>query len=355
MNRKRYLLIVFFIMLNILASNSIFELNLSEILKGYNFAIAPAENNLFFIADRNKQKVYVMDFSGKVSKSFGRRGEGPGEFRSIHNLLFIKEKLYVLDLSFLVHIFDKKGTFLRFIRLKHPTSNFKVLKGRIFEVVHEYKVEGKKVKVLDAIYLINEKGKVVKKIRNDNWLHKEMQTKGVPGSKNFVSWGWTHPYYPDMKIEVIKNSLVYCWTATNKLTFVDENGKEIKSIKVKALPPLKLTKAEIEHFRNLNRRSPSMFIPEGKASFYDFFYDRVRKVVVFVLPPSVVESQNGYPRSYEVVVTDLNFRPIKKLKIKIKRKGWGKVVGVYDGKILLKEPDEETDQIFLRFIDINLP
>ena len=357
MNRNRHHLIIFFVISNLLASNPLSELNLTRILKGgyKDFLITTGENQILYVVDRDNQKIYIIDFSGKVFKSFGGKGEGPGEFHGVNELLFAENRLYVNDWGVFIHVFDEKGNFLRLVRTKGLIIHkIKVLKGKIFGVANDYRVEGRKVTVLDAIYLINEKGEVLKKIKNDAWIHKEMQTEGLPGSGNFSSWGWTHPYYPDLKMEVIENHLVYCWTASNKLHFLDETGKPVKSVEVKALTPEKLNRVEIEYFRKLNKRDPAMFIPERKASFYEFFYDRMKKVVVFVLPPPVAEFQNGYPGSYEVVVTDLNFRPLKRLKIKIKRKGWALIAGVYDGKIILRERDEETDQTFIRFIDINL-
>ena len=94
MNGKIYCLIVFFIILNLLASNSLSELNLTEILKGgYTYRITVGEDPILYVADRYNQRIYIVDFSGKVLKSFGGKGEGPGEFHGINQLLFAEKRL----------------------------------------------------------------------------------------------------------------------------------------------------------------------------------------------------------------------------------------------------------------------
>jgi hypothetical protein len=57
-------------------------------------------------------KILVFAADGKFLFSFGRRGEGPGEFKTAFNLFLFKDRLIVPD-SGRLHIFSKTGAFTR--------------------------------------------------------------------------------------------------------------------------------------------------------------------------------------------------------------------------------------------------
>ncbi len=80
------------------------------------------EGNLYIYESKHKI-FYVLDPGGKLLTSFGRRGEGPGEFRMVGGLFIRNDRLIIPD--FLkIRILSKNGELIRDIRpaksIYHP-------------------------------------------------------------------------------------------------------------------------------------------------------------------------------------------------------------------------------------------
>jgi len=69
-------------------------------------------NGTLYIGDAGRKKFYLLDSDGKLVHSFGRDGEGPGEFIWLNDFFIIDDNLIVPDAG-KVHVFSKKGKFIR--------------------------------------------------------------------------------------------------------------------------------------------------------------------------------------------------------------------------------------------------
>jgi hypothetical protein len=69
-----------------------------------------------FIFDKKYGKFYVLDSSGEYKFSFGRYGEGPGEYMKMLKFFLVDKLLIVYDLNRLVY-FNSSGKFLKNVRL----------------------------------------------------------------------------------------------------------------------------------------------------------------------------------------------------------------------------------------------
>ncbi len=69
---------------------------------------------LLYVTDTVGHRVYVFDLAGKKIRSFGKRGEGDGEFNyPTHLAIDGQGNVYVMDtLNFRIQIFDKDGRFI---------------------------------------------------------------------------------------------------------------------------------------------------------------------------------------------------------------------------------------------------
>jgi DNA-binding beta-propeller fold protein YncE len=68
--------------------------------------------NRLYVTDTLRNAVYISDLEGNILGSFGKRGEGDGEFNYPTEVIVRKDELVVLDaMNFRVQIFDRQGKF----------------------------------------------------------------------------------------------------------------------------------------------------------------------------------------------------------------------------------------------------
>jgi len=77
-------------------------------------SLAVGDNGDIYVADGKNSKCYILDKDGKLKKTFGPVGEGPGEIRDPGqaNFHLTKNHLIVDDRTF-VHYFDLQGNYVR--------------------------------------------------------------------------------------------------------------------------------------------------------------------------------------------------------------------------------------------------
>jgi len=73
-----------------------------------------ADGNIF-ITDWDQRRILIFDSNGRYIRSFGRRGQGPGEFLNVSRVQFDEnERPYVVDiLQRRITYFDKDGRILK--------------------------------------------------------------------------------------------------------------------------------------------------------------------------------------------------------------------------------------------------
>jgi hypothetical protein len=74
------------------------------------------ENGQIYLVESKLNKVFILSSAGKLLNSFGKTGEGPGEFRFARNLFYSKEMIIIPEPS-RIHYFDKKGEHIKSINL----------------------------------------------------------------------------------------------------------------------------------------------------------------------------------------------------------------------------------------------
>jgi hypothetical protein len=85
-----------------------------------------------YVADVNARQIHVFDPSGKPILSFGRKGQGPGEFDYPHAVAVTATRLFVKDRGNRILTFDTAGLFSGQFRLSRPIASFCVRDGRTF-------------------------------------------------------------------------------------------------------------------------------------------------------------------------------------------------------------------------------
>ncbi len=84
-----------------------------ELATSRNNSVTLGPNGQIFVLDRSLDRIVVFSGGGEFVRSFGRSGEGPGEFRSPMALAWDgTDRLWVADgLNGRYHVFDSTGSF----------------------------------------------------------------------------------------------------------------------------------------------------------------------------------------------------------------------------------------------------
>jgi hypothetical protein len=128
------------------------ELSIGEVegdenyMFGQNIFFNTDEDGNFYVSDLGTHRILKYDIDGKYLLSFGREGQGPGEFGTLSFVGFDKDKnIYTNDaLNNRISFFDKEGKYLRQIRLTERYSQV-ILNSKNFIIASTFTLsqEGK--------------------------------------------------------------------------------------------------------------------------------------------------------------------------------------------------------------------
>ena len=82
-----------------------------------------------YVADAKAGRIHVFDSTGARLLSFGRKGQGPGEFDSPHAIAVTAGRIYVKERDSRILMFDPGGVFVGQFRLTRPITGFGVRPG----------------------------------------------------------------------------------------------------------------------------------------------------------------------------------------------------------------------------------
>lgn len=79
---------------------------------------------LLYIADEGNANVMVFDNNGKLIRTIGRQGQGPGEFQNPLDVVIFADRTVAVSDGHTnkIQFFDKEGQYLRELRFSHPVG-----------------------------------------------------------------------------------------------------------------------------------------------------------------------------------------------------------------------------------------
>ena len=137
-----------------------------------------------YLTDTLHHSVYVMSTDGRIERSWGRRGEGPGDFNFPTAVALADDRVFVLDsMNFRVQVFTPDGEYLdSFGRAANEPGGFFRPKGLAVDAVN------KRVLVVDAMF------EVVQAFSYDGKLAWAFGHGGTaPGEFNLPAGVWVQP------------------------------------------------------------------------------------------------------------------------------------------------------------------
>jgi hypothetical protein len=105
-----------------------------------------APDGSLFIASSRQHTIFKFDPNGNLVKSFGREGQGPGDFYMPGDLSILDEKLLVVGenaSSQRISFFDLEGNFKKVLKTSRPPYSPVALRdGKIAYIIHSYRGDG---------------------------------------------------------------------------------------------------------------------------------------------------------------------------------------------------------------------
>jgi len=119
--------------------------------------LAAAPDGSLFIAGSREHKVFKFDPQGNLVKSFGQKGQGPGDFNSPGDLSVLDGKYLVVGeyaLANRISLFDLDGKFHRLLTTKRaPFSPVALGDGKIAYLVNSYSGQGDEAKITRSVVI----------------------------------------------------------------------------------------------------------------------------------------------------------------------------------------------------------
>ncbi len=101
-----------------LSIQKVLEIGRDSLMFGSIASVVEDEESNFYILDRMEHKVYKFSPDGKLLLSFGRKGQGPGDFQNPHLLAYSsKRQLVVADDLYNLSFLNPDGSFIERIHL----------------------------------------------------------------------------------------------------------------------------------------------------------------------------------------------------------------------------------------------
>lgn len=258
------------------------------------------EGNIF-VSDFGNTRVQMYDRTGKFIRTFGRKGQGPGEFQSPGKLLLDPSgNLYVFDIL-KIHIFEKSGRFSRQIALKSSLNfPFISISGAVFGMEFASHEPGGFMESLKKIEPDASVPQVIDRFRGE---FKEGQILYV-----------VHVYTSRASLAPIDvSSFCYGFSSDYRIRFADSSGQTVL-IAEKDENPTKITGPEKDWIRKRNSllawgsgdmRDPrkGMIFPDHRPYFERLLSDNLGRIYALKIKPVLdpdspytadVFSRNGY-------------------------------------------------------------
>lgn len=214
--------------------------------------LAVDDSGSIYTLDPKEIKIRVFDTRGKLLRTFGRMGQGPGEFRGPGRMKVMPDDVLVVYdvLSRRFTYFTLNGKVLKTVSANLPMGSIRI-DNRGF--VYQYK-RGRGYKMVEELIKYDQDLNLIKKFHSFEKTRK-------PRVRNPFPEG----YYFDVTKD---DKLIWVLSSTYDIHVVDPNGKTVKRI-LKDYDPINITNSDKERFI---KKESSQEVPfRSKLEFPEHF------------------------------------------------------------------------------------
>jgi len=98
--------------------NKVLEIRKENLMFASIASVCEDDESNFYVLDKKEHKIFKFSHDGELALSFGRKGQGPGDFQQPNRITFsLKEQLIVADDLYDVSFLNTEGIFVRRVHL----------------------------------------------------------------------------------------------------------------------------------------------------------------------------------------------------------------------------------------------
>jgi hypothetical protein len=229
------------------------------------------DQETLYVVDHKNFKIFIIDKNGKLISSFGRRGEGPGEFKQLESCFLVNDQLVFPDRSAnKIHYFSKEGKFLKSVVIPNDLSPRVLIDENQLISVPYINWRDPKGKASAFIYSIKNKNK--KTLFEFSTYKKGMVRKTSGSSSTSYSFSYS-ALTPIMVLGYYHGKLYYGFNNVYKITV-----KDIKSLEEELTFTLEREKSKVpagfkdDVLKGIDwPESIKMEIKKGFPDYYTYF------------------------------------------------------------------------------------
>jgi hypothetical protein len=207
-----------------------------------------------YVVDDGNTRIQVFDKEGKYLRTIGRRGQGPGEFRSPQNVFVNNQngEIYVPDFRS-IKVFASNGDYLRTIPLESYNRSYCIssggaIIGEVDKLTFDENNIIKTRKFFASLRFINSNDGSETTIAS----YPDQRSKIIEGRIGKFSHGYEHIFH---MCAIGPQTFVYGFSSDYELNIIDSTGKILFKIQ-KESSPLSISNKEKDAVREQYRDSP---------------------------------------------------------------------------------------------------
>jgi len=195
------------------------ELSIGEVegdenyMFGSNIGFNTDNEGNFYVADFDSKRILKCDPEGKYLLTFGREGQGPGEFQSLSVPRFDKDNnLYIADtIGRRISFFDKEGNYLRQITAKERYSN-PFVNSKDFIIANKYEMnqQGNVQRQTSTYGLFNDKFELLAKLFKDEFEYQMPTGRDESAIVDYLAKAWSQTAFrPVVRFILAEDDFIY--------------------------------------------------------------------------------------------------------------------------------------------------
>lgn len=212
--------------------------------------ITVAADGSIFAASNRQHTIFKFDSKGSLIKSFGQKGQGPGDFNGPNDLSILDEKYLVVGeyaSGHRISLFDLDGNFVKLLKTKHSVFYPTALRdGKVAYIGLAHRDEGSQNSVqIQTVYIKDINTQEEMEVHSFRTTIRSIRLK-FGGSISFGedTGGWTY------LVRTNEGNLAVGFSMESFVTIYDPDGLKLSEFTLRG-KPVAVTKSIIRRYKDI--------------------------------------------------------------------------------------------------------